>query len=348
MTLPVFPNDISTNQMNVELARTGTTTITMNENIVRDMLAGDTPNLAAAPYANLSQISFSDGHGKDAPFRASISTNTNNVDVRTYLIGLGWDQAKRVVLTIDSGVVVATSGSGDGFYALVVQGSFPKGIRIVNNGTITGLGGAGGVGGGYNASVGGNLIVGGTAGGKGAAAMYASTATVVINNGTIQGGGGGGCGGGAVYGVMNANAKKFWLPGAGGGGGAGGTIGAAGGARGSYAIQSPIISAVTQPTAGSNGSLTAGGAGGAAGRFTLNDGSGSGNGAIWNPAWAGGNGGDPGASGQTTSNGSSPFGQASFLTLGTVGAGVAGLAIKGSNYITFSTTGTIRGGTETV
>jgi hypothetical protein len=346
MTLPLFPNGISTNQMNVELARTDTTTLTMNENIVRDMLAGDTPNLAAAPYANLSQISFSDGHGKDAPFRASISTNANDVNVRTYLIGLGWDQAKRVVLTIDSGITVSTTSSGAGFYALTVSGSFPKGIRIVNNGTIAGKGGPGGNGGGSPATN--STSLRGTAGGSGGAALYASTAVTVINNGTIAGGGGGGGGSAGVYAVMTANAKKLWAGGPGGGGGAGGT-GGPGGTRGTTTWQSPIIPAITYPTNGSSGTATAGGSGGDGGNYAFNDGSGGSGGLIWSNPPNGGSGGALGSAGTSGNSAGGAFGSATIVNGSAGGAGgAAGLAVKGSNYVTFSTLGTVAGGTETV
>lgn len=346
MVLPSSPNSLSTNQINVELSKAGSTSITMNDEQVRDLFAGETTNINAAPYLNLSQISFSDGRGKEAPFRASISTNTNDLDVRGYLVSQGWDQSKRVVLTIDAGVTISTSGSGTGFYAFVIQGTFPKGIRVVNNGTIAGKGGPGGVGGGSPSTS--AAALSGTAGGSGAAAIYVGSTSgsviSLVNNGIVAGGGGGGGAGGGTYGVMFANSRAFWMNGAGGGGGAGGT-GGAGGSRGVFSVQSPIISGSTQPSSGSAGSSSAGGSGGSAGSFVLNDGSGGGGGAIWNPATAGGAGGGLGANGSQGSQGSSPFGQASFTTgSSTINAGAAGLAVIGTNLITYSKFGTVYGG----
>lgn len=334
MVLPVSPNAISANQINVEVSRTSTTSMNLNDTVIRDLIAGNITTFSA-PYTSGSTISFDDAHGKEAPFAISVASNTTQLDVRSYLVSNGWDQNKRVVLTINSGVVI-TSGS----YAVIVSGSFPNGIRIINNGLILGSGGAGGTGGGGYGTTTAGLSGGvGSAGGR---ALYASTPVVILNYGSIYGGGGGGGGGRGLLGTMNSNAKRAWAGGAGGGGGAGYGAGAI---RGITQVESPIISGSTQPTNGFSGGGTGGG-GGSAGNFAFNDGSGSG--FFWNGGSAGGNGGAFGASGGSGTLGANPFGAASFV-IGTSGSGgPGGIAITGSNYVTFWVTGTIAGGTQTI
>jgi hypothetical protein len=342
MALPVFPNAISTNQMNVELSKSGSTELTMNDSDVRDLFAGNITNPDVAPFKDESQISFSNGHGKTAPFRAFITSNANDLNVRNYLTGLNppWDENQRVVLTINSGVTISTDSAVSSSYALKVSGSFPNGIRIVNNGTIIGRGGPGGIGGGREGTT--TATLSGTVGGAGSNAIYANTNVVIANNGSIRGGGGGGGGGAGAYGVYLA--KRAWCGGGGGGGGAGSGSGGLGGLTGAD-------SGVFNPFGTSGGNGTAGsisnrGVAGSAGSITASY---NGQGVLVVSAGqnSGGNGGDLGTAGGSGGNIGSIAG-AQTVRGNAAAGGSGGLAIKGSNFVAFLTRGTISGIEEPV
>ena len=210
----------------------------------------------------------------------TIAGNTTGYNV---FLQAGAPMIPRVVrVTVNPGVVVSsTSPSAPAF----VSGALRPGseLRIVNHGTITGAGGAGGNGGGYiNASP--NPQSAGAPGG----AAISTTVPLVIDNtdGNIWGGGGGG-GGGAMATVTNV------LGGGGGGGGGAGTIVGPGGPGG------PAFSGAQYPvgTAGSPGTATAGGAGGVGGNSGTYPSQFSGGRGIGGTGGAGGGPGLPGARG---------------------------------------------------
>lgn len=239
---------------------------------------------------------------------SSNTTNYNAYDNRTggYIPGVS-----DLTYTINSGVVIG--GSSTGFEAFSVTSSFlsTDTVTIVNNGRITGAGGAGGNG--ANFSPGGSTN--GFPGGAGGTALYVQRAVTVVNNGVVAGGGGGGGGGGGSYFSRNKGGDDN-IAGGGGGGGAGSIVGA-GGAGGFASGQEANYNG----NAGSAGTLTAGGAGGST--------SGGGYGA---PTSYGGAGGGPGVAGTAGVNG----------VIGTsAGAGgAAGFYAVGNNNITWSVTGT--------
>lgn len=137
-------------------------------------------------------------------FALIISSNQSSLDLRNYAISNGWDQTSQLIITINSGVWI--SGSSPSTPALTVSGSFPAGLKIINNGYIVGMGGAGGS---HNAG----------GGGAGGTAILTSSLMEMTNNGTIAGGGGGG---GAGRYVPNCI-------GGGGGGGRSGQVNSTGG-----------------------------------------------------------------------------------------------------------------------
>lgn len=170
-------------------------------------------------------------YGKSNVFKFNISSDQINVNLRTLAVNAGWDQASSVEATITSGVFIYSNSTGSA--ALTVSGSFPKGIELINNGTIVGRGGRGG-----NGQNGTNSGIGGGAGGI---ALSVSTPISIRNNGNVAGGGGGGQGAAIVI---------FFPPGSGGAGGGGGAGGSEGGTGINFA------------TNGAGGSLTSPGAGG--------------------------------------------------------------------------------------
>lgn len=163
-------------------------------------------------------------------FAASISSNQQDLNLRTWAVNNGWDGNSAVQITIPSTVYISSTSTS--IPALTINGSWPGGITLTNNGYILGRGGDGGAGG-QVTNVQTNALVGGT-GGTG---ISIGVSCSITNNGTIGGGGGGG-GGGA--GGVNTN-----YGGGGGGGGGGYGTGAA--------------------RLGQNGTATAGGSGGAPG-----------------------------------------------------------------------------------
>lgn len=272
-------------------------------------------------------ISMSDFWGKRATsptFSFTISTNQTNANLRTLAINAGWNQSSAVIATISSGVYVSSSSTGSA--ALTVNGSWPSGVTLVNNGYIVGMGGAGGTGAGSTSEA----LIAGSAGSAGGLALSVQSYVTIANNGTIGGGGGGGGGGSARRADWCDKAGCTTWTRAGGGGGGGGRSGATssgGGAAGpTWRGRS---SSSYNATAGSSGTTSSGGSGGAGGYASFERCYGG----------TGGSGGTWGASGGTGATGSSTAGLAGEPTPGYSGGG-AGAAVSGNGYISWSATGT--------
>jgi hypothetical protein len=179
--------------VNVELGRSGTATINMNETAVR--------TLAGVASGAISMNNF---YGKSNAFSltATISSNTQNYNLLTAMQAAGYvnGSAYTVNLTINSGVYVwSDSTSLAGFDTGAITGTGT--INLTNNGFIMGKGGTGG---GWVTS-----RVAATAGGP---AINIQRPVSITNNSFIGGGGGGG----GFAGQFNVNLTT------GGGGGAGG------------------------------------------------------------------------------------------------------------------------------
>jgi hypothetical protein len=223
--------------VNIELNRSATATINMNESAVR--------TLAAVPSGAISMSNF---YGKSNRVIASvvIAANTANYTVNTAKVTGYVAGSTDLTLTINSGIFVSSGSTGS--YAMTVDTSWAAGdtISIINNGTIVGRGGNGGQG---AVSTGGN----GNAGSSGGPALIVNRAVTFNNtNGRIAGGGGGGGGGtnGQYTQTFGKSSTTFFFGGGGGGGGIGDSSGGAGGSGGGG-------------NPGSGGTLTAAGAGGA-------------------------------------------------------------------------------------
>lgn len=232
-------------------------------------------------------------------FTFTISSNQTNANLATLATSAGWNGTAALTATINSGVYISSNSTATP--ALTVNGSFPNGVTLINNGYIVGMGGNGGSG----ASNGGYVYGNGMAGSSGGLALSVSSA-VTINNtsGTIAGGGGGGGGGGAYLGAPCTPSR---LGGAGGGGRSSNAANSTGGYA--YGIGYAGSGTVSSAGSGING-LAENGAGA--------------------PATTGGNGGGWGSSG---SSGTSPY-----YAGGAGGAG--GGAVSGNSNITWLATGT--------
>lgn len=292
MTLP-SSGPISLSQVNVELGLSATALISMNDSAVRTLFAVG---------GSGTSISMSQGYGKANQFAFTISSNQTNANLRTLAVNAGWNQSSKVVATINGGVYVSANSTGTP--GLTVNGSFPGGVELVNNGFIIGMGGAGGPG--LNTGFGPN----GT-GANGGLALSVSVGISIRNNGTIGGGGGGGGPGGPRS--FASGCCTYTSGGGGGGGGQTGATNSSGGAGGS----------------GNSGNGATGGAG------TSSGAGGGGLGAL-NPlggrAGSGGSGGSWGAGGAAgATNNYVPGGGA---------GGAGGGAVTGNGNITWLATGT--------
>lgn len=297
--------------INIELGQSATAQISLNDANVRTLLG-----------VSSGAISLSNAYGKANQFAFTISSNQTNANLRSLAVNAGWNQSSAVVATINAGIFI----SGSGGTALTINGSFPGGVSLVNNGTIAGNGGNGGSGGymqGYNFSFGGTPFPAG-AGNPGGLALAVSTPVSITNNGTIAGGGGGGGGGGSWLDLSDPYGGTVTATYAGGGGGGGrsGHINSAGGPAGGG-------------NQGGNGIGVSYGSPGGAGTSSS-----AGSGGIYSqrpgvPSWrggAGGNGGNWGSGGST--------GQSSTTGTPGAGGGAAGAAITGNSNITWVAFGT--------
>lgn len=307
-------------------------------------------------------ISIGDFFGKRASspsFSFTIGSHQANANLRTLAVNAGWNQSSPVTATIAGGIYIYSTGVGTP--ALTINGSFPGGVTLVNNGYIMGMGGDGG-----GSTISGSPAVttnnvGLTSGGD---AIALGVSCTIQNNSYIGGGGGGGgcnstlggAGGGAgggTGGTIN-NQGTISAGGAGGGIGGGGASGATNAGGGGGRIM-PGASTVTQVN-GTNGvgySRSTGGGGGDAGSIAIAaatstnvvaaagaGGQAGGSGAVY--IWyysttinhAGGGGGGWGASGGP-----------GYINGTTISGAGGGFAVRTNGYgVTWSATGTRYGG----
>lgn len=315
MTLPASPNSIAFSQVNDELGIANTTSINLNMQAVR--------NLFGRPTLG-SQISMSDGRGKQFVFRYAIASSISDVNLRTNAISAGWNQNHPLEVTINSGVQISSTTTASP--AMMINGSFPQGVTLINNGHILGRGGNGGRG------RRGDLTDQGGTGFSGGPALQVQVA-VTINNGsgTIAGGGGGGGGGGAGSSVDKG--QVFSSGGGGGGGGRSSTNMQSTGGLGGNDTQNSVSQAGIGST-GANGNFTTAGAGGAGSTYapggTTYRGQAGGAGGNWGTA------GSTGVTAVSTQNDGTVFGQRRFGLAG----GSAGNSVTGVSNITWISTGT--------
>jgi hypothetical protein len=276
------------------------------------------------PSGAIAMSDFYNKQPNSPTFSFTISSNQTNANLRTLAVNAGWNQSSQVVATIAGGIYISSNSTG--VPGLTVNGSFPSGVQLINNGFIVGMGGAGGAG----RSMSGNVYAGqlagfgGAAGSSGGLAMSVSVPLSVTNNGTIGGGGGGGGGGEAsstADGKGNPSSSS-----AGGGGGGGRSSAAANSAAGAAGTSSGNQAGNYQGSAGGAGTVSSAGGGGA--------------GAIGPSGQrAGGNGGGGGGWGAAGSTGGGR-GANTISYGGPFSGGSAGGAVSGNGNITWLAFGT--------
>ena len=282
----------------------------------------NSPSTATIPTSGTISASNFYGTTRRVSVPITISSPTYNYCLYanrgpTYISGIS-----DVVLTVNPGVTVSSPSPAS--YAMLVPSSFSAGdtVTIVNNGSITGSGGNGGIGG--NTST---CCYKGKPGTSGGNALYVNRPTTVYNNGSLYGGGGGGGGGG----MWVSPAPSYRAYGGGGGGGGAGVASGAGGAGGQGCF--PTAPASYRGSDGSAGTSTTGGTGG--------------NLAPGAPSPSSYKGGTGGAIGSSGGAGATRPGPPNYLggycTYPGGCGGAAGYYIVGNPYVTWGATGTRAG-----
>jgi hypothetical protein len=159
---------ISLNDVNVENGFAGTTLVSMNDSSVRSLF-----------QVVSGAISLSDGYGKTSLTKLYIASNTTEINLRTWAIANGWPGSGQIEIYINSGVWVYSDTAA--VPAIRIDGNWPSGLALYNNGIIMGKGGDG---------------VGSPAISLGVSITMYSTNYILGGGGQGGGGGGGGAGGG--------------------------------------------------------------------------------------------------------------------------------------------------------
>lgn len=284
-------------------------------------------------------ISLNDFYGTVRQFAFSITSDTQNANIHTLATSAGWDGSAPLITTVASNVWLWSDSTSLG--GVIISGSFPSGLTLLNYGNIIGKGGDGG-------------LTQGAAGSDGGPALtVASTGVTVANNSGAYIAGGGGGGGGA------RRSSGQW---SGGGGGAGGGQGGgsatqnttiSGGAIGSTGGPSVGWTAdVTGAQAGGDGAYdnesssgnSFGRSGGGGGRILPGVAHTSNTGTTYSYGGGGGQQGGPGLIAGNLNRGGGGGGWGAAGGSATYAGGAAGAAISGST-VTLTNNGTIYGTT---
>lgn len=195
MALPLS-GPISLSEINVELSRPPTSTLSLNDSVVRSLFG-----VLTGP------ISLSNGHGKTTnEWLGTITTHQKEMNLATWALANGWNGSSHAVITVAAGVYIYSDNVA---IPAMTTGQFPGGLTLVVSGYIMGKGGKGGS---VYYSEGSENWIPPEAGGV--ALSLLTTTKINLNGGYIAGGGGGGGAGGSA---LN--------PSSGGGGAGGGASG---------------------------------------------------------------------------------------------------------------------------
>lgn len=164
---------ISLNDIHVEAGGSSGASATINDSDIRGLIG----------KGSGATMSFSEWYGAANQFTFSITSNTQNANIRTLAVAAGWNGTAEVVATVNSNVWLWSDSASTG--GAIISGSFPGGLTLNNYGKIIGKGGNGGS--------------GASSGGSGGPALTVATSGVSVSNKSgayIAGGGGAGGSGG--------------------------------------------------------------------------------------------------------------------------------------------------------
>lgn len=217
----------------LELGLSATGQISLNQSNVR--------TLAAVPSGAITMPT--DFWGKANAFNGTITTNQLNLNLRTWALANGWNGNTIAYITVAPNVYIYSNSTATP--ALTIDGSWPNGVILINQGFVMGQGGNSangpGLAGGPAISLGisctidntnVSAYIGGGGGGGGSVGLNSTGGGGAGGGNAVNGGAGGGLGASGSPGVANA------YSGGGGGrifpgvGGAGGNFGSGGGAGG--------------------------------------------------------------------------------------------------------------------
>jgi len=94
---------------------------------------------AASGIPASGSIQLDDFYGASAAFTYTLTSNTQQGNIRTLAVNGGWDGSSNLVFVIDTNVVVWSDNTS--IAALTTGTNFPNGLTIVNKGKIMGRGG---------------------------------------------------------------------------------------------------------------------------------------------------------------------------------------------------------------
>ena len=199
--------DVTGQSILKELDKPTTSQASLNDTALRG-LAGKTSGT----------IAMNNFYGKSDIFNFSIASNLSQTNLRTLAVNAGWNGTSSVVCTLNSGKYITSNSIS--VPAFTINGSFPNGVKFINNGFVLGKGGGTsavtGQAGGSAISLGINCTIhmnGGYIGGGGGAGGATSTQTAYGGGGAGAGKGNAGVGG---TGGNNQGGRK--IPGSGGAG----------------------------------------------------------------------------------------------------------------------------------
>jgi hypothetical protein len=176
--------------------------------------AGTSGTYGAVPSSGTISIRNFYGTQKTAPtFTATISSNQDRLNLRSWALANGWNGSSPATITLASGVWIYSATTATA--ALTIDGSWPGGVTLINNGNIVGMGGNGGTA---------PTFTGNGPGAGGGTGIAVSTSVTIQNNSNVAGGGGGGGSGGT-----SSLGTYAYYRGGGGGGGRTGLADSAGG-----------------------------------------------------------------------------------------------------------------------
>lgn len=187
--------------------------------------------------------------GAYEPFTANVQTNQLEMNLATWALSNGWDGTSAAEITIDTGVYVYSNNVAT---PALTTGVFPKGLKIIVNGYIIGMGGTGA---GWNPLA---TIINAENGGT-ALKLQCNTTVYGGSGSYIAGGGGGGAG------ANNSATLGYSSGGGGAGGGPGGRIVASLGGSGGAPGGSGTVGNWQTSTGGIGTSYATRGTGGGAG-----------------------------------------------------------------------------------